>query len=64
MTRFIQGYCVQSLLRRGNTKSSLNIKHLIRKLVPGSEQQFRGLAGRLENSHPATVLFYSEMAGA
>jgi hypothetical protein len=45
MTRFIQGYCVQSLLRRGNTKSSLNIKHLSRKLVPSPEQQFRGSAG-------------------
>jgi hypothetical protein len=44
MTQLIQAYCVQSLLRRGNTKSSLKIKHLIRKLVPGSEQQFRGRA--------------------
>jgi hypothetical protein len=44
MTQLIQAYCVQSLLRRGNTKSSLKIKHLIGKLVPGSEQQFRGRA--------------------
>jgi len=44
MTRFIQGYCVQNLLRRDKTKSSLNIKHLIKELVPGSEQQFHGRA--------------------
>src|SRR5471032_2633442 len=34
---FIQGQCVQNLLRRGNTKSSLYFKHLMRELVPGRE---------------------------
>jgi len=40
MTRLIPGHCVQNLLRRGNEKSSLNIKDLISKLVPHRERQF------------------------
>jgi hypothetical protein len=40
MTRLIEGQCVQSLLRRGNAKSSLDIKHLKLILVPGREQLF------------------------
>jgi hypothetical protein len=52
MKRLIPGYCVQSLLRRDNTKSSLKIKHLIRKLVPGWEQQFRGGGLPVENLPP------------
>jgi hypothetical protein len=28
MTRLIQGHCVQNLLRRGKTKSSLHFKYL------------------------------------
>src|ERR1700676_509066 len=34
MTRLIQAHCVQNLLHRGNTKSSLPIKHLMVNLVP------------------------------
>src|ERR1700676_901957 len=40
MTRCIEGHCVQTLLRRGNTKSSVRIKHLMSKLVPGREHNF------------------------
>jgi hypothetical protein len=40
MTRLIREQCVQNLLRRGNAKSSLFIKHLTRRLVPGLERLF------------------------
>jgi hypothetical protein len=49
MTRLIQAQCVQTLLRRGNIKSSLRIKHLMGKLVPRWEQIIIPTAGRGPN---------------
>jgi hypothetical protein len=51
--RFIQRQCVQSLLRRANTKSSLQIKHLMLELVPNGER--KNVPAGLEQGSDAPV---------
>jgi hypothetical protein len=66
MTRLIQAQCVQTLLRRGNIKSSLRIKHLMGKLVPLGTDNYPHGGPRPESTVTKrwAVYSYSERLGA
>jgi hypothetical protein len=58
--------CVQNLLRCDNTKSSLDIKYLMSRLVPDREQKFvlNARAGFQKHEGSGPVYSYSENFGA
>lgn len=58
----IWAHCVQNLLRRSNHKSSCEIKHLIRNLVPAPEQKFTIIVA-IERILRAQVSHYSARLG-